>query len=227
MTTTLESLEFPEEIVDEYIRLGFSSVFLRWISPYGFAVKTKRDKSYGTAEFVEFYKRGLDYILDLNKRGIPFCEEYSSIILGKMFSNYGSGYVDLQSPTGLGTSVLVYNYNGEVYASDEGRMLAEMGDKTFKLGDLDQSYEELFLSSGWLDIVLETMTEGLPRCSDCAFQPFCGTDPVFNHQTQGDMIGHRPTSEFCSRHMAIMKHLVCLINEDSENSQILRSWIRN
>ena len=29
----------------------------------------------------------------------------------------------------IGIGVMVYNYNGEVYLSDEGRMLAEMGDK--------------------------------------------------------------------------------------------------
>ena len=34
MTTTLASLERPQEIVDEYLRLGFQSIFLRPLSPY-------------------------------------------------------------------------------------------------------------------------------------------------------------------------------------------------
>ena len=32
--------------------------------------------------------------------------------------------------------MLVYNYDGDVYASDEGRMLAEMNDDTFKIGNV-------------------------------------------------------------------------------------------
>jgi uncharacterized protein len=40
MTTTAASLDSPAEIVDEYVRQGFSSIFLRPLSPYGFAVKT-------------------------------------------------------------------------------------------------------------------------------------------------------------------------------------------
>ena len=34
--------------------------------------------------------------------------------------------MDLRSPAGAGMGVVVYNYNGNVYASDESRMLAEM-----------------------------------------------------------------------------------------------------
>src|SRR5207245_5298108 len=41
MTTTERSLDRVEEIVDEYLRLGLDGIFLRPLSPYGFAVKTR------------------------------------------------------------------------------------------------------------------------------------------------------------------------------------------
>ena len=41
MTTTEASLDRVEEIVDEYVRLDLDGIFLRPLSPYGFAVKTK------------------------------------------------------------------------------------------------------------------------------------------------------------------------------------------
>src|SRR3546814_3005246 len=64
-----------------------------------------------------------------------------------MFTSSDPGYVDLTSPAGIGIGAIVYNYDGAVYASDEARMLAEMGDMKFKLGQLNQnSYEEIFLS---------------------------------------------------------------------------------
>src|SRR5262249_18600683 len=143
MTTTRRSLDHPTEIIDEYLRQGFRSIFLRPISPYGFAIRTRRRTGYEMDRFVEFYKTGLAYILDLNRRGVDFQEVYAKILLTKILTPYATGYVDLQSPAGAGTSVIVYNYDGDVYASDEARMLAEMRDTTFRLGNV---YEDSFES---------------------------------------------------------------------------------
>jgi His-Xaa-Ser system radical SAM maturase HxsB len=225
MTSTAESLQQPEAIIDEYVKQGFKSIFLRYISPYGFAAKTASRIGYETKDFIEFFKRGLGYIISLNRSGVPMREVYSTLLLQRILTPYATGYVDLQSPSGIGISVLVYNYNGEVYASDEGRMLAEMGDKTFQLGTVQNTYEELFSDSELLSMVFDTMLEGLPGCSDCALLPFCGSDPVFHHRTQGDIVGHRPTSAFCKRNIEIMRHLIRLLEDDSEAGRVLRNWI--
>lgn len=225
MTTTAASLERPREIVDEYVRLGFDSVFLRYISPYGFAVKSAARIGYETGQFIRFFKEGLDYILQLNKQGSFIRETYTQIILQKILRPGASGYIDLQSPAGLGIGGIVYNYNGEVYASDEGRMLAEMGDKTFRLGTVDDRYEQLFLESPLLGMIHESMVEGIPGCCDCAFQAYCGTDPVFHHRTQGNFIGHRPSSAFCQRNMAVIRHILTLLEDDKEAATILKSWL--
>jgi len=225
MTTTTASLEQPERIIDEYLRQGFNSVFLRWISPFGFAVKAAHRIGYETERFLEFYKRGLDYILKLNLEGKRIREQYAVIVLRKILTPYPTGYVDLQSPSGMGLSVLVYNYDGDVYCTDEGRMLAEMGDHSFRLGNVHtNSYHDIFLESGMLETVLDTQVEGLPGCSECAYSPYCGTDPVFNHATQRDIIGHRPTSAFCHRNMEVFRYLIEILEDNDQRSQILRSW---
>ena len=124
--------------------------------------------------------------------------------------------------------MLVYNYDGDVYASDEGRMLAEVGDKTFRLGNVHRvdSYEALFLQSPLLPMVHETMAEGVPGCCDCAFQPWCGTDPVYHHATQGDAVGHRPTSGFCARNMGVFKIIVDMMESDPYVKKLFRRWAR-
>jgi uncharacterized protein len=225
MTSTAESLKQPEAIINEYVRLGFKSIFLRYISPYGFAAKTSSRIGYETDEFIEFFKRGLQHIINLNVAGIAMHEVYTRLLLQRMLTPYATKYVDLQSPSGIGISVLVYNYDGEVYASDEGRMLAEMGDKTFRLGTVKNTHHELFLESNLLPMVFETMLEGLPGCCDCALLPFCGSDPVFHHRTQGNIVGHRPTSAFCKRNMELMRHLLRLLEDDPQSARVLRSWI--
>lgn len=225
MTTTARSLAMPREIVDEYVRQGFDSLFLRPISPYGFALRSAKRIGYGVDEFLHFYREALFYILELNRQGIAFREDYASIILRKILTPYPSSYVDLQSPAGAGIGALVYNYDGAVYASDEGRMLAEIGDTTFRLGNVHQhSWEQLFLDSQLLPLLHDTMAEGTPLCCDCAYQPWCGTDPVFHHATQGDAVGHRPTSEFCQKNMAIFQLLVDLLENDPEARKVFRRW---
>lgn len=225
MTTTKRSLDQVEPIIDEYVAQGFGSIFLRWLSPYGFAVRSSKALGYSSEAFKQFYKRGLNYILDLNRAGLEFREEYASILLQKILTPYDTGYVDLQSPAGLGRSVLVYNYDGGVYASDEARMLAEVDDFTFRLGTVEDSYQELLCSSGLRELLATTMTEATPMCAECACEPFCGTDPLFHYATQGDTCGHRPTSAFCDRNMSIIKLLIDLLENDSSARDILESWV--
>src|SRR5439155_22131283 len=124
---------------DEYLRQGFDSIFLRSISPYGFAMKTAKHSLRSIKEFLKFYREALDYIISINKKGTYFAEVYAQILLTKILTPFASGYVDLQSPDGAGIGVVVYNYDGDVYASDESRMLAEMGDSEFRLGNVHQN----------------------------------------------------------------------------------------
>ena len=226
MTTTQASLPRVEQIIDEYVRLDFRSIFLRSLSPFGFAARQTLTRRYDATAWIEFYQRGLAYILELNRRGIRLREEYSAIVLQKMLSPHGTSYVDLQSPAGLGISVLVYNYDGGVYASDEGRMLAEMGDQSFRLGHLDRdSYEDLLTSPALLEPLLDAMPEGTPMCSDCAFLPYCGSDPVFHRATQQDTIGHKAFSAFCQKQMAVVGELVRILEADGTDAETLRSWV--
>lgn len=226
MTTTQRSLTAPREIVDEYVRLGFDAIFLRPISPYGFAVRTGEALRYETAQFVEFYREALAHIIDLNRRGTDLVEVFAQILLTKILTPFATGYVDLQSPTGAGLGAVAYNYDGNVYASDEARMLAEMNDRSFCLGNLHQSsYEEIFGGDTLQALVAGSVAETLPGCADCAFVPYCGADPVFHHRTQGDFIGHRPTSAFCSRNMAILRYLFDLLRGDDDFVHgLLTSW---
>jgi len=227
MTTTSASLEQVENIIDEYVRRDFHSIFLRPISPYGFAIKTRRKTGYEMERFLDFYRRGLQHILNINRSGYPLTETYTAILLRKIFTPNGTGYVDLQSPAGACWNVLVYNYNGDVFASDESRMLAEMGDWTFRLGNVHRhSRRDLFMSPAAMNLFEASCNQALAGCSDCAYQPYCGADPIYHHATQGDMYGHRPTSGFCQRNMGVLDHLFSLIDEgDPVTMRIFWSWI--
>jgi uncharacterized protein len=227
MTTTRLSLQHPRAIIDEYVARGFRSIFLRSISPYGFAVRTRRKTGYLTDDFLKFYREGLMYILELNRRGIELTEVYAKIILTKILTPFPTSFTDLQSPAAAGIGAVVYNYDGDVYATDESRMLAEMNDKTFRLGNVhEDSYTDIFGSRRLRLLTTASVNESLPGCSDCPYQLYCGADPIFHHATQGDLVGHRPTSDFCKRNMAIIHELFGYLRSgDRDVMRIFWSWI--
>lgn len=222
-TLTRASLDEPQAIIDEYVRLGFRSIFLRPLSPYGFATRSERRIGYPMQDFVRFYERALDYLLKLNRHGAEIAEVYAGILLGHMLTPYHSGYVDLRSPAGAGLGALVHNYDGNVYASDEGRMLAEMGDTTFRLGTVDTPLGALLSSAGMAAVIRRSIAEELTPCSDCAFVPYCGADPVMAHATGARM--DAPAAAHCERHLGLFQILARLLDEgDPDTIRILTAW---
>jgi uncharacterized protein len=225
MTTTSGSLDRVREIIDCYVEQGIHDIFLRPLSPYGFAIKTKAHARYDVERWLAFYEEGLSYILELNRQGVPVVERYAAIILKKILTNEDPGYVDLASPARIGIGALVYNYDGDVYVSDEARMLAEMGDTRFRLGNLhEHSYEEIMLSDALLDPLEQSFTLSSPMCTDCAFEPYCGSDPVFHYATGGDFVGQKPTSAFHRRNSQIFKRLLELYETDAHARAVFRRW---
>ena len=144
-----------------------------------------------------------------------------------MLTPLSAGFVDLQSPAGTVSSVLVYGYDGFVYASDESRMLAESGDLTFRLGSVRDSWEDIVYGKKVRAMGKLWANEALAGCSDCPVRAYCGADPVRNHTMQGDMYGFRPSSYVCRKNRAIIEYLLTLIAErGDEVLPVFRSWLR-
>jgi His-Xaa-Ser system radical SAM maturase HxsB len=224
-TLTKSALKDPVRLIDHYRELGFPSIFLRPISPYGFALKTRRAIGYDMAEFIAFYETALDYILELNAVGESFEETYAAILLRHILTPFHSGYLDLRSPAGAGFGVLVYDYDGQVYPADEARMAARSGDARFALGHVSQSFDELMSSPAMRWLATGAVAEQLPGCSTCAFVPFCGADPVYHASVQGDPIGDRANSEHCVKHTALFRLLFNrLADADVATLATFTSW---
>jgi His-Xaa-Ser system radical SAM maturase HxsB len=231
MTATKESLGHFKEIVDEYARLGFQGIFLRHVNPYGYAQGDEHRQSfaYPMEDFVEAYKQALHHIIELNLAGKPLVEGFACILLSRILTPFSTGFVDLQSPTGAGINGVIYDYNGDVYPSDEARMLAKMGDRRFYMGNVNRdSYLDIFTSPVLRELIEVSCVETLPGCHSCALQPYCGADPVRNYAIQGDLVGHRPTSDFCMKHKAILEFLLELVDQDDPGvMDVFWSWITN
>uniref|UniRef100_A0A7C2BBS8 His-Xaa-Ser system radical SAM maturase HxsB n=1 Tax=Pseudomonas graminis TaxID=158627 RepID=A0A7C2BBS8_9PSED len=200
MTTTRASLAYPEAIVDEYVRLGFGEICIRPLSLYGFAKRNIKHLGYTLDEFTHFYERALQRVLEWNFDGTELREGTAALILNKLLSPFDAGYVDLQSPTGSGSAVLVYNYDGYVYPSDEARMLAESGDKSLRLGEIGEPLWQLMKSPVIEGLLINSISTQVPGCTKCAFNSFCGPDPVAAQAEFGSMKILSLTTEHCKRY---------------------------
>lgn len=197
MTTTKSSLAYPEAIIDEYVNHQFNDVFMRPLSMYGFAKRSAKHLGYTLNEFATFYERAFERVLYWNRNGVELREATASLILNKLLSTFDAGYVDLQSPSGAGLAVLVYNYDGFIYPSDEARMLAETGDISLRLGSIGDPIEKLMQTSVMQQTINSSLSFRIPGCTECAFNPYCGPDPVAAQAEFGSMNIHPRLTEHC------------------------------
>lgn len=225
MTAAKTSIGHFPEIVDEYVRRGFDQIVFRALNPYGRCISNWDSIGYPIEDFIASFKEGIDHIINLNKKGIRIMEGYTRLLLSRMLTSYPTGYVDLQSPAGAGISGVVYDYDGRIYACDEGRMLSEMGDEKMFLGDVNDDYQTVFNGTTLREIIRNSIVETIPMCHDCAYRIWCGADPARHYATQHDFIGHKATSDFCKRHRAIFDFLIEKLEQDDETRNILFSWI--
>ena len=64
-------------------------------------------------------------------------------------------------------------------------------ERAFRLGNLlTDSYEATMLSDRLLGPLEDSMTTSVPMCDECAFEPYCGADPVFHHAVYGELESH-------------------------------------
>jgi His-Xaa-Ser system radical SAM maturase HxsB len=227
LTVTRDHLDKLPSVIEEYIRLGFKGIFLRALNPFGFAKESFSSLGYTVEEFIDAYKSAFRFILQKNLSGEYFSENYATLLLSRILTPFSTGFMDLQSPAGAGINGAIYDYDGNVYPTDEGRMLARTGDKRFLLGNVKKNtYEEIFDGNALRKITAHSCVETLPGCSSCAYQTYCGADPVRNYVETGDIVGHRPTSEFCKKNMGIIDFLFEYILEDDERvMDVFWSWI--
>lgn len=208
LTTTRETLARWKEVVDTYVALGCRALFLRPIDPFGFADKTRARVEYPRSEYLAFYRDAVDYMLALNQQGVQVLERYAAIFLTKILAGEDPNFLDVRNPVGAGVGQLAYNHDGKVFTCDEGRMLHEMGDSTFLLGDVRTSrYRDLVSHETVRAVNIASNLDAQPDCVNCAYNPYCGVVPAHNHKTQGSLFGRMRESNLCAVHKGIQDYL--------------------
>jgi len=213
-----ESLKDWKEIVDTYIKIGANSLRFKYISRFGFASNSWKQMSYEPEEFLETWKKVINYMIKLNKKGIAITENIASVILFKLVQGLDAGYAELQAPCGAVIGQVVYDYDGSIYTCDEGRTMKE-----FKIGDVFSSkYKDLLNCP--VTKALQSMSNLTATCDDCSFFTFCGICPLEMYNEKKGLITNIPANFRCKVHKGMFEFLFDKIINDKEVKDILFKW---
>ncbi|MBF0511144.1 MAG: radical SAM protein [Candidatus Omnitrophica bacterium] len=219
-TITRHSLQFPERIIDEYLRLGQREIPLRPVNSIGSASLCWDEVGYSAEEFNVFYDRALAYILKLNISGRPITERTARSILSKVLLKTDPGMVDMMNPCGAGRAVMTYDTDGTCFPTDEARMVKE---NIFQLGNImDDPYDKMIAKENLFFL----LSAG---CSDLwnynsVMSPWLGIDPVVHYAKEGNVI-----PQAASRLKIILEHqcktVFRYLLKDKKYDQIFKNWV--
>lgn len=228
LTTTKDILPKYKEVIDAYLDLKLDGIFLRWLNPYGFAASELENLAYEPQEWIDFYEKSLDYIIELNRQWIYFKEYITTVYMMKIFMDFDPAYMDIRSPGGMAIGWVAYNFDGKVYASDESRMLGRMWIEDFLLTDMletgEQTYNAMMTSDVTKIAVQSSTLDGLPWYNDHVYKPYLWVDILHNFKQTGSL--YTPLAK--DQKMQIQIGLLDVIFKklgDPETNSILMSWL--
>ena len=225
-TTTKISLKNAEKIIETYHNLGLNHLFIRPLTPLGYAKEHWAEIGYEPEEFLKFYKQCILILLEHNRHGIRMSEGHARIFLKKILTGYSENYMELRSPCGAGIGQMAYYYDGNIYTCDEGRMVAEMGDQMFCLGNVNYStYDDLMENRVCKVTCQASVLESLPGCCDCVYHPYCGVCPVISYASDNSIYTRESNVYRCKIYKGILDILFEILLEEPGAEDILKAWI--
>lgn len=219
VTITAHNISLMTQIVDTYIQNGFTGIFLRPLNNYGYAFNNDAIR-YEPERFMHEYGKAIDYIIEKKRIGISIKEEYFNILLRKILTPFNDGFVDMQNPCALGTMCMIVDQHGDVYPSDESRMISEMGDHTWRMGNIhDNTIHEVIIAKQ-NEIQATGNLEEYPSCRFCAYIPYCSADPIRSYY-----INHYSKESYCGMKKSYFDMAFRSIkNANAQTESILRKW---
>jgi uncharacterized protein len=215
MTLTNKSVHQLTSIVQYYVSLGFQSVFIRPLNLFRRAASNDEIQISDDA-FLKSYKSALDYIIQTNIESQPIKDEYTSILLRKILTPFSDGFTDLQNPCAYGSMCLIVNYDGNIYPCDEARMIAEMGNASWRISNV---YEKNVMTKleEYKEEISAFSLDLLSSCKECAFKIFCGANPI--------KLDQRGENNYCGIQKEIFTTLFTLLKESNPRVRnLLYKW---
>jgi len=190
----------PDEIIADFVAMGFQSVFLRRVNHQGYARKRHAAKE-STKAWLAYHRRFVEAVIRHNAvhKDQPIEEYYLAHVLRRIMHGGHNGHTDLRNPAWLARDFLLIDFDGTFYPTDEARMLTRVGVADLSIGSLSAGLDHDRISA--FDDAATNSAD--PDCIHCAYQPFCGIDPVDDISRYGRVDLPRHLTEHCRLHMGL------------------------
>jgi radical SAM protein with 4Fe4S-binding SPASM domain len=125
-------------------------------------------------------------------------------------------------------SACIINYDGNVFGSDEARMLYESTkNSVLPLGKIINDKLVPNKMAAHESILSSSFSELTPHCDTCAYMPFCGSDPIHHLASQGDFVGFKPNSDFCQQTITMNDLLINKIKSGEITNEMVALWLNH
>jgi len=219
-TVTRYTFPHVRELVDEYIKLGLNHISFRPIFIAGRAEQTWDKIGYTAEEFVEAWKNYLEYILELNRKGVNIVGDDIIILLRRIVTLQPSSYTCLGAPCGACITQAGYNQWGDVFTCDEGK-----NSEVFKLGNVkENSYKEVFTSKNALNFIGLTSTVQDDSSPWHAYSSPCH---VSSYGQQKNLITKIKQDYILEVHNLQIEHMFRKLIFSPEDTKIMMNWTKN
>lgn len=187
-TMTSNSLKCgAKKIIDEYVKWNCKSILFKPVAKIGRAKEINLCVS--AEEFFNFWKEGIEYLIELNKRGIRIYDRYAQGLLRNVLLPYKL-YMCTRRPCGAGISQLAFAENGDIHACDLGRSMHQTA-----VGNV---YKDTFCQTVFKTMDLRTFSQDFqPLCNSCVFNAYCPTCISRNQSVHKDILPHKPNDFNC------------------------------
>ena len=223
-TLDSKNLPAPSNFLDAFDRYNMRSIYLRPIVYHGFARKQHSESRNYQNDWQKFYEACVFEMIERNFHGIGsiYEEYYLTLALKRLLRSGEDNHIDLRTPNWLGYDHQLIDYDGQIYPSDEARMIARTGQADLSIGtvfagiDYQKRNELQARAFNALD----------PWCSQCPYQAACGSDPIDDLARHGRTDVPKPATVFCQKHLHIFDFAMSLIfSKDSKVQHSLASWL--
>ncbi|MGM0574638.1 MAG: hypothetical protein ACQEXJ_02730 [Myxococcota bacterium] len=224
---TAERLGRVRDIVDLAADLGCSSVDLRRPHNRRFLLGEEGQPGFTVGEWAAAWSQGLDRLLEHARDGRDLYERTARVLAAKVLDgDVPLADDDYRSPARDGIGELAYHHDGRVYASDAGRVVADLADDPlFQVGQLPyQGYHDMITSATVRALVVASTLESQPGWTDCAYKPYVGLCPAENYTEQGSIQGRMQDGSTAAVLQRVLDSLFARLTGGDGDRAILERW---
>jgi len=189
----------PIKMFRNFQDLGLNTIFIRPINFQGFARKSFKSSQNDEA-WDEYYINFLEELLEYNKKQASLITEYYfSYIVKRVLDPRRCEHVDLRNPAWLGHDYFVIGEKGDIFPTDEARMLYRLGQIDLRIGHVDSGLDEEKITL--LNRYADNRSDA--DCRECVYQTVCGRDLIDDISRYGRFNTPRHETRHCKKHLSI------------------------